>query len=123
MTFNKKSIFVPKYGDWLGIIITNNATMQIYRLLCNNKEKNIKFFLKKSGCAGFRYGIEVYYKRNDINHVIFIHKNMNIYVLKKDVKFLDGITIDYIKNGINRNFTFYNSKELHRCGCGESFNI
>jgi len=123
MTFNEISIFVPKYGKWLGINLTNHAKMQIYRLLCDNKEKNIKFFLKKSGCAGFRYGIEVYCKNDDFNYVIFMHENMSIYVLAKDVKFLDGITIDYVKNGINRNFTFYNTKELQRCGCGESFTI
>jgi iron-sulfur cluster assembly protein len=47
----------------------------------------------------------------------------NIIVDKKSLPIIDGITVDYVRQGLNEGFEFINSNEKDRCGCGESFRI
>jgi iron-sulfur cluster assembly protein len=41
---------------------------------------------------------------------------------KSDV-YLKGLTMDWIRNGLNEGFDFKNPNERDRCGCGESFRV
>ena len=34
--------------------------------------------------------------------------------------FLEGATLDFIKEGLNESFRIINPKETNSCGCGES---
>jgi iron-sulfur cluster assembly protein len=36
---------------------------------------------------------------------------------------LEGITLDYQKQGLNEGFEFINPLEKARCGCGKTFSI
>ena len=36
---------------------------------------------------------------------------------------IDGMEIDYARQGLNEGFEFRNPQEKDRCGCGESFRI
>lgn len=112
---------------WKGINITQNAIKQILFLINLNVEnKGIKLGIKKSGCAGFRYIMKLINhedisKRED--NIIFLYENILIQISQKDMPFLNGIKIDFIKNDINKIFKFYNPKLEKFCGCGESFAI
>ncbi|ALD15085.1 hypothetical protein IX46_00630 [Buchnera aphidicola (Aphis glycines)] len=114
-------------NTWKGIEITQSAAQQIL-LLINRDKKNtgIKLSIKKSGCAGFRYTMELTNNEKQLiveNDIIFSCKNISIQISKKDIPFLDGVKIDFIKNNVNKVFKFYNSKLEKFCGCGESFAI
>ena len=41
----------------------------------------------------------------------------------KSLAYLDGLTMDWVRNGLNEGFDFVNPNERDRCGCGESFRI
>jgi iron-sulfur cluster assembly protein len=41
----------------------------------------------------------------------------------KSLAYLNGMTIDYVRNGLNEGFEFVNPNEKDRCGCGESFRV
>jgi len=122
MNNKKLSVCKSKINKYLVIRITDSAKRQI-RSSISQKIKGIKLSTKKSGCAGLRYEIEVCPVRKTEENIIYYYKEIQIYVSKLDIKILDGLTIDYLEDGLNSNFQFYNSKELDRCGCGESFNI
>ena len=36
---------------------------------------------------------------------------------------LEGVKMDWVRNGLNEGFDFKNPQERDRCGCGESFRI
>jgi iron-sulfur cluster assembly protein len=48
---------------------------------------------------------------------------VRIYVKPEHLAYLDGMTIDYQKRGLNEGFEFINQLEKDRCGCGESFRV
>lgn len=108
---------------WKGIKITKNAEKQILRLIKKNKKCiGIKIDIKKSGCAGLKYILTLAYFKKD-SEIIFNYKEIDFFIPIKWKKILKNTKIDFLKNGLNHNFTFYNSKNRYLCGCGESFNI
>jgi iron-sulfur cluster assembly protein len=54
---------------------------------------------------------------------VFDSDGFKIVVDPKSLPILDGLIIDYVRNGLNEGFEFINQKERDRCGCGESFRV
>jgi iron-sulfur cluster assembly protein len=78
--------------------------------------------VKKTGCSGYAYTLEFAEKSSAENHLT-IHDGLYVWVTKEAYKYLDGMTIDYVKQGLNEKFEFINPNESGRCGCGESFTV
>lgn len=127
----KKQIntYLPNQNEWKKISITDSAIKQILFLInLDSNNEGIKLGIKKSGCAGFRYTMKLVKnsklkKEKDKNTISFFYKKILIYISLKEMPFLEGIKIDFVKNNINKIFKFYNSKLDNFCGCGESFSI
>lgn len=111
-------------GSWKGIKITKNAIKQIAFLSSrNNKILGLRLNIKKSGCAGFIYVME-WVKIENKNDIHFSYgQETNLYIPISSMPYLDGIKIDYVKDGLNRVFKFKNPKSKKICGCGESFGV
>ncbi|QCI22006.1 iron-sulfur cluster assembly accessory protein [Buchnera aphidicola] len=129
MKNNNANIYFPNKNEWKGFSITDNAIKQILFLINSHTDnKGIRLGIKKSGCAGFRYTMELIKKselkqEKNKEEKTFTYKNIFICISSKEMPFLEGIKIDFIKNHINRVFKFYNPKLEKFCGCGESFSI
>jgi len=41
----------------------------------------------------------------------------------KSEVYLKGMTLDYVRNGLNEGFEFVNPNAKDYCGCGESFRV
>lgn len=82
----------------------------------------IRLGVTKTGCSGYAYKIEFadQWRSEDF---LSIHDDVYVWVTKDAYKYLDGMTIDYAKKGINEQFEFINPNEAGRCGCGESFTV
>jgi iron-sulfur cluster assembly protein len=61
--------------------------------------------------------------RADEGVINYAQKDFVILVDRKHDVYLQGITLDYARNGLNEGFEFINPNERDRCGCGESFRI
>jgi len=86
----------------------------------------IRVGVKTTGCSGMAYVLEyldtgatnpLYDKIWEFNNGVCVVANV------KDLVYIDGMTIDYKRNGLNEGFEFINPNERDRCGCGESFRI
>ena len=85
---------------------------------CSN-EKNIRLGVTGGGCAGFEYVIEYADNINPDDYVVDYGK-FKILVNHASTPFLQGSTLDYIKEGINEYFKIINPNEVSSCGCGVS---
>ncbi len=82
----------------------------------------IKVGVKTTGCSGLAYVLE--YVDNPINEdMSFVSEGVHVFVDPKALPYIEGMTMDWIKNGLNEGFDFINPKEKDRCGCGESFRV
>lgn len=78
--------------------------------------------IKTSGCNGYAYYME-YADRILEQTEEFKFEKFSVIIKKEHLVYLDGITIDYVKKGLNEGFEYLNPKEVSRCGCGESVQI
>ena len=78
--------------------------------------------VKQSGCAGFAYVLDLTREPAD-DDLLFERDGAKLYVPLKAMPFIDGTTVDYVREGLNQIFKFNNPKAQHACGCGESFGV
>lgn len=104
----------------LTVLLTENATKHFSKLLKENQALLIG--LKKSGCAGFAYTLEVHNLENhnpDLRQ--FCIQNVSFLIKENDIAAFDNCIIDYKREGLNYRLTFDNPNAYNECGCGESF--
>ena len=107
------------------ITVTDIAKQKIKQLLDNRKSSiGIRLGVKTTGCSGLAYTLEYVDKYEAEPGVTnFAQEDFVVLVDAKSVVYLDGLTVDWIKNGLNEGFDFVNPNERDRCGCGESFRV
>lgn len=107
------------------LTITELASKKIKQYLTKRgKGAGIRIAVKTTGCSGLAYVLEYVdeyvYEEGVIN---FAQKDFAVLVSQKHLPYIQGMTVDYVRNGLNEGFEFRNPNERDRCGCGESFRI
>jgi iron-sulfur cluster assembly protein len=82
----------------------------------------IKIGVRTTGCSGLAYVLE-YVDTFDQTDWAAKFNTFEVFISPKDAPYLDGMTIDYVRQGLNEGFEFINPNEKDRCGCGESFRV
>jgi len=84
----------------------------------------IRISVKTTGCSGFAYVVEYVDKyTHEVGVTNYAHKDFVVLVDAKSDVYLNNITVDWEKKGLNEGFEFINPIEKDRCGCGESFRV
>jgi iron-sulfur cluster assembly protein len=107
------------------ITVTELAVKKIKdNLSKRSKGVGILVGIKTTGCSGLAYMLE-YLDTNEYTEGVtdFSNDGIIVRVSNKDLVVLDGMEIDYVRQGLNEGFEFRNPNERDRCGCGESFRI
>lgn len=105
------------------ITATDKAVSKIKQQI-NKRGKGlgIRVGVKTTGCSGLAYTLE-YVDNKTSDDLEFDCDGCKIYVDPKSCPYVQGMTIDYTRNGLNEGFEFKNPNERDRCGCGESFRV
>ena len=106
-----------------------SLTESAYKKVINQLQKRgkgvgIKLGVKTTGCSGLAYTIEyVDDYISDNTTINYAQKDFVVLVDKKSDVYLKGLTMDWVRTGLNEGFGFINPNERDRCGCGESFRV
>ncbi len=107
----------------MSITLTEKAAKQIAKQLeKRGKGLGLGLGVKKAGCSGFAYVVN-YADEVGQNDRVFEQHGVKVIVKADDLEFLDGVEVDYTREGINEAFRFNNPKAKGTCGCGESFTV
>jgi iron-sulfur cluster assembly protein len=82
----------------------------------------IRIGVKTTGCSGLAYVLE-FVDTAKPEDVCVNCLDCKIFIDPKACPYIQGMTIDYVRNGLNEGFDFRNPNEKDRCGCGESFRV
>lgn len=105
------------------ITLTELAAQKIQsQLQRRGKGLGIRIGVKTTGCSGYAYTLE-YVDQPNIEDMSFVSYGIHVFVDPKSLIFVEGLTMEWQKKGLNEGFEFINPKEKDRCGCGESFRI
>ena len=105
------------------IELTDEAIQQLLYKQSKEGWKNIRLGITGGGCAGFEYIFDSVDHDGDSNDVFLDHGKFGIVIDKMSIPYLTGMTLDYVKEGLNEVFKFHNPKEASACGCGVSINF
>lgn len=84
----------------------------------------IKIGVRTTGCSGLAYTLEyVDTTPEPKEYVCYEHHGARVWTDGKSLTYLDGLTMDWKRQGLNEGFEFINPNESARCGCGESFSV
>jgi iron-sulfur cluster assembly protein len=106
------------------ILFTDTARTKIKRLLEKRGGIGIRLAVKTTGCSGLAYVLEyVDAYTGDTGTINYAQPDFSVLVDKKHEVYLDGMTVDYVRQGLNEGFEFSNPNARDYCGCGESFRV
>lgn len=107
----------------MSIELTEVAAQRINQQLEERgKGLGLRVGVKESGCSGYSYIMD-YADEVKPDDAVFEGFGAKIVVDSASLKLLDGATLDYTREGLNRMFRFKNPNVKDACGCGESFTV
>ena len=107
------------------ILLTEKACEKVKsQLEKRGKGVGIRLGVRTTGCSGLAYTMEYVDKYDaEVGVINYSQKDFVVLVDFKSNVYLKGLTMDWVRNGLNEGFDFKNPNEKDRCGCGESFRV
>ncbi len=107
----------------MGISLTETAAAHVRKSLDKRgKGEGLRLGVRTSGCSGKAYVLE-FVDVIQPDEVVFESHGVKVIVDPKSLLFLDGMILDYTREGLNEGFKFDNPNVKGECGCGESFTV
>jgi len=107
----------------MSIELTESAAKRIQAQLSKRgKGLGLRIGVKKSGCSGYAYVLD-YADSTGPDDTVFDAHGARVVVAREHLAFLDGLTLDFQRDGLNEAFKFRNPNVTGECGCGESFAV
>lgn len=107
----------------MSLTLTESAARQITKQLSRRGSGvGLRLGIRKSGCSGYAYVVDY---ADDVTpeDKVFEQHGVKVVVREEDLSFLDGIEVDYTREGLNESYRFNNPNVKASCGCGESFAV
>ncbi|UNU73019.1 iron-sulfur cluster assembly protein IscA [Moraxella nasovis] len=105
------------------IELTKSAGTHVRNFLDNRGHgEGIRVGVRTAGCSGLQYVLE-FVDDIDPNDEHYESEGVSIFIDPKSKVYLQGLKMDYVKEGLNEGFKFTNPNQKGECGCGESFTV
>ena len=107
----------------MSITLTESAAKHVATYLSRRgKGVGLRLGVRTSGCSGMAYKLEY---ADDLRpeDLRFESHGVTVVVDPKSLPYLDGLELDFAREGLNEGFKFNNPNVKDACGCGESFNV
>ena len=102
--------------------ITDAAIQKILQKQKEERFDYIRLGITGGGCAGFSY-VFTTTDVQDSDDIVLDYGKFKVLVDKLSLPYIFGMTLDFVKEGLNEIFKFNNPKEQSACGCGVSINF
>ena len=107
----------------MSVNLSQAAARHVNRYLAKRgKGVGVRLGVKTTGCSGLAYTLE-YVDELATEDVVFEEHGVKVLVDPKSLAYIDGTTLDDVREGLNEGFRFNNPNERDKCGCGESFRV
>ena len=107
----------------MSIQLTESAAKRVQQQLTQRgRGLGLRVGIKASGCSGYAYVVD-FADQAEADEVVFESHGARVYVARDTLPMLDGLVVDFRREGINEVFKFENPNAEALCGCGESFAV
>lgn len=104
--------------------LTDAAASRVKAIVDNagGDAKGIRVGIKKGGCAGMEYSVDLVTVPNTKDDLIE-RSGANVWIAPEAVLYLLGTQMDFEVTTLRSGFTFHNPNQTSACGCGESVEL
>lgn len=107
----------------MGITLTDRAAARITELLAKQQAgATLRLGVTTAGCSGLAYTMD-FADAVGADDVAFEDHGIRLVVGREHLGYLEGMQVDFVREGLNQSFTFNNPNVTATCGCGESFAV
>lgn len=107
----------------MSVTLTENAAKHVQNFLSKRgKGVGLRVGVRTSGCSGMAYKLE-FADELGSDDLQFVSNGVTLLVDPQSMPYIDGMELDYTREGLNEGFKFNNPNVKDSCGCGESFNV
>jgi len=101
--------------------LTQTAVERIRDMVSKRESAiGLRIGVTESGCSGYSYALDFAETVND-SDTVFEQDDVKVIIDEVSLPILDGVELDFVKQGLNQSFKFNNPNVVSACGCGESF--
>ncbi|RFF29193.1 HesB/IscA family protein [Wenzhouxiangella sediminis] len=105
-----------------GIRLTEAAVERVRGFLEREGGLGLRIDVRRTGCSGWAYDVGLAEAIEESDHS-FEQDGLTIVVSDKAMPMVAGTTVDFVHEGLVREFRFRNPNVTGECGCGESFTV
>lgn len=105
------------------VSVTQSAVQHFRDQIRDGGALGIRLRVKESGCTGYMYVLDLADSKPQDDMEIELADDVRLFLDTKSLPILQGVTVDFAKEGLNRVLKFINPNADSYCGCGESFSI
>ena len=107
----------------MAIQLTESAARQIKTQIDKRgRGLGLRVGVKEVGCSGYAYTYD-YADEVRAGDSLFETHGAKVVIDAESLAFVDGSTLDFVKEGLKQAFKFENPNVDAQCGCGESFSV
>lgn len=107
----------------MAITLTTTAAKHVQNFMIKRgKGVGLRLGVRTTGCSGMAYKLEFADVIED-DDLQFQSQGVTVLIDPKSLPYLDGMELDFQREGLNEGFKFNNPNVKNECGCGESFQV
>ncbi|HLR87502.1 MAG TPA: iron-sulfur cluster assembly accessory protein [Wenzhouxiangella sp.] len=106
----------------MNVMLTPAAVERVRQFLDRDGGQGLRIDVRKTGCSGWAYEVELVNEIDPADHVVE-QDGLKVVVSDRARPMVTGTTVDFVEEGLVREFRFRNPNVTGECGCGESFTI
>jgi iron-sulfur cluster assembly protein len=107
----------------MAITLTEKAAQHVLNFIAKRgKGIGLRIGVRTSGCSGMAYKLEFADAPGE-EDIQFDSNGVKVLVDPQSLPYIDGMELDFVREGLNEGFKFNNPNVKNQCGCGESFQV
>jgi iron-sulfur cluster assembly protein len=107
----------------VGVTLSEAAAKHVKNFIAKRgRGIGLRIGVRTSGCSGMAYKLE-FADAMDAEDLQFDSFGVTVLVDAKSLPYIEGMELDYTREGLNEGFKFNNPNVKNACGCGESFQV
>ncbi|NDY94573.1 HesB/IscA family protein [Wenzhouxiangella limi] len=104
------------------ISLTDAAAERVRDFMAREGGIGLRVDVRRTGCSGWAYDVGIARDAEASDHV-FEARGLKVVVSDKALPMVMGTEVDFVHEGLVREFRFRNPNVTGECGCGESFTV
>lgn len=102
--------------------LTESAAARVREFMAREGGIGLRVDVRRTGCSGWAYDVGIA-RHAEASDRIFESQGLKVVVSEKALGLVAGTTVDFVQDGLTREFRFRNPNVTGECGCGESFTV